>query len=76
MGGEPSEDGEVLGVSTSNFQPTSGYTLVYAMVGMDVGFENPLFASIELSYEEVRCEFGWEVGGRFFFKHFLENDKM
>ena len=29
------------------------YTLVYAMVGMDVGFENPLFATIELSYEEV-----------------------
>ena len=23
------------------------------MVGMDVGFENPLFASIELSYEEA-----------------------
>lgn len=32
------------------------------MVGMDVGFENPLFASIELSYEEVRCEFfGWNL---------------
>lgn len=40
-----------------NTQPATrldqGYTLVYAMVGMDVGFENPLFASIELSYEEV-----------------------
>eukprot|EP00746_Dinoflagellata_sp_MGD_P091760 gnl/MRDRNA2_/MRDRNA2_36348_c0_seq1.p1 gnl/MRDRNA2_/MRDRNA2_36348_c0~~gnl/MRDRNA2_/MRDRNA2_36348_c0_seq1.p1 ORF type:complete len:1184 (-),score=253.37 gnl/MRDRNA2_/MRDRNA2_36348_c0_seq1:15-3260(-) len=28
-------------------------TLVYSVVGMDVGFENPLFATIELSYEEV-----------------------
>lgn len=27
--------------------------MVYAVVGCDVGFENPLFASIELSYEEV-----------------------
>ena len=49
----------------SSTQPATrplGYTLVYAMVGMDVGFENPLFASIELSYEEVRCEFfGWNL---------------
>ena len=36
-----------------------GYTLVYAMVGMDVGFENPLFASIELSYEEAGNGSGW-----------------
>eukprot|EP00397_Hematodinium_sp_SG-2012_P002911 GEMP01002919.1.p1 GENE.GEMP01002919.1~~GEMP01002919.1.p1 ORF type:complete len:1075 (+),score=238.62 GEMP01002919.1:465-3689(+) len=28
-------------------------TLVYAMQGMDVGFENPMFACIELSTEEV-----------------------
>ena len=40
------------------------------MVGMDVGFENPLFASIELSYEEVRCEFGWNLED-----FFLGNDK-
>ena len=53
-----------------NTQPATrldqGYTLVYAMVGMDVGFENPLFASIELSYEEVIfANLGWEFGGFF-----------
>ncbi|CAE7661655.1 Sf3b3, partial [Symbiodinium microadriaticum] len=38
---------------SSPLEAHKSYTLVYAMVGMDVGFENPLFASIELSYEEV-----------------------
>lgn len=28
-------------------------TLIYHIVGVDVGFENPLFASLELDYEEV-----------------------
>jgi len=28
-------------------------TLVYHMVGVDVGFENPMFACLELDYEEV-----------------------
>jgi len=28
-------------------------TLVFALTGLDVGFENPLFAAIELSYEEI-----------------------
>nr|CAB3266003.1 splicing factor 3B subunit 3 [Phallusia mammillata] len=28
-------------------------TLVYHMVGMDVGFENPMFACLELDYEEA-----------------------
>lgn len=28
-------------------------TLVYHMVGIDVGFENPMFACLELDYEEA-----------------------
>ena len=28
-------------------------TLVYHMVGVDVGFENPMFACLEVDYEEV-----------------------
>jgi splicing factor 3B subunit 3 len=38
---------------SSPLEAHKSHTLVYAMVGMDVGFENPLFATIELSYEEV-----------------------
>ena len=38
---------------SSPLEAFKSYTLVYSMVGMDVGFENPLFATIELSYEEV-----------------------
>lgn len=38
---------------SSPLEAHKSYTLVYATVGMDVGFENPLFATIELSYEEV-----------------------
>lgn len=28
-------------------------TLVYHMVGVDVGFENPMFACLEIDYEEA-----------------------
>lgn len=38
---------------SSPLEAHKSYTLVYATCGMDVGFENPLFATIELSYEEV-----------------------
>ena len=28
------------------------HTIVYSIVGVDVGFENPIFASLELDYED------------------------
>jgi splicing factor 3B subunit 3 len=30
-------------------------TLVYHVVGVDVGFENPMFACLEMDYEVPRC---------------------
>lgn len=31
-------------------------TLVYHMVGVDVGFENPMFACLEIDYEEADAD--------------------
>lgn len=39
-------------------------TLVYHVVGVDVGFENPMFACLEMDYE---------VKIQLFFKHFYKD---
>ena len=38
---------------SSPLEAHKGNTLVYHMVGIDVGFENPMFACLELDYEEA-----------------------
>ena len=38
---------------SSPLEAHKGNTLVYQMVGIDVGFENPMFACLELDYEEA-----------------------
>ncbi|EDQ89470.1 uncharacterized protein MONBRDRAFT_36939 [Monosiga brevicollis MX1] len=38
---------------SSPLEAHKGHSLVYDMVGVDVGFENPLFACLELDYEDV-----------------------
>ena len=37
---------------SSPLEAHKSHTLVYHVVGVDVGFENPLFACLELDYEE------------------------
>ena len=39
-------------------------TLVYHMIGVDVGFENPVFACIEMDYEEVDQDPSGEAAAR------------
>ncbi len=36
---------------SSPLEAHKSHTLVYHLVGVDVGFENPLFACLELDYE-------------------------
>lgn len=36
---------------SSPLEAHKSHTLVYHIVGMDVGFENPMFACLELDYE-------------------------
>eukprot|EP00118_Oscarella_pearsei_P025484 m.308260 g.308260 ORF g.308260 m.308260 type:complete len:1220 (+) comp43647_c0_seq1:82-3741(+) len=38
---------------SSPLEAHKAHTLVYAMVGVDVGFENPVFACLEMDYEEA-----------------------
>ena len=39
-------------------------TLVYHIVGVDVGFENPMFACLEIDYEEADNDPSGEVAAR------------
>jgi len=32
---------------------SQAHTIVYDMIGVDVGFDNPLFACLELDYEDI-----------------------
>ena len=36
---------------SSPLEAHKSHTLVYHMVGVDVGFDNPMFATLELDYE-------------------------
>lgn len=36
---------------SSPLEAHKSHTIVYSMVGVDVGFENPMFACLELDYE-------------------------
>jgi splicing factor 3B subunit 3 len=38
---------------SSPLEAHKSHTFVYDVVGMDVGFENPVFACLELDYEDV-----------------------
>uniref|UniRef100_A0A2P2HZU1 Splicing factor 3B subunit 3 n=1 Tax=Hirondellea gigas TaxID=1518452 RepID=A0A2P2HZU1_9CRUS len=45
-------DGQARLTISSPLEAHKSNTLVYHMVGVDVGFENPLFACLEIDYEE------------------------
>ncbi len=40
---------------SSPLEAHKGHTVVFHAVGVDVGFENPMFACIELDYEVCWC---------------------
>lgn len=44
-------DGQARLTISSPLEAHKSNTLVYHMVGVDVGFENPLFACLEIDYE-------------------------
>ena len=46
-------DAEARLTISSPLEAHKSSTLVYHMVGVDVGFENPLFACLEIDYEEA-----------------------
>ena len=52
---------------SSPLEAHKSHTLVYHLVGVDVGFENPMFACLELDYE-VRIIRNFE--------HFLMQDRF
>ena len=49
---------------SSPLEAHKAHTLVYHLVGVDVGFDNPMFACLELDYEVIEGS-GWgREGGR------------
>lgn len=46
-------DAEARLTISSPLEAHKSNTLVYHMVGVDVGFENPMFACLEIDYEEA-----------------------
>lgn len=46
-------DSEARLTISSPLEAHKGNTLVFHMVGVDVGFENPTFACLEMDYEEA-----------------------
>lgn len=45
---------------SSPLEAHKSHTLVYHMVGVDVGFDNPMFACVELDYEVRKSKGGRE----------------
>lgn len=46
-------DAEARLTISSPLEAHKSYTLTYHMVGVDVGFENPMFACLEIDYEKA-----------------------
>lgn len=46
-------DSEARLTISSPLEAHKSYTLTYHMVGVDVGFENPMFACLEIDYEKA-----------------------
>lgn len=46
-------DAEARLTISSPLEAHKSYNLTYHMVGVDVGFENPMFACLEIDYEEA-----------------------
>ena len=42
---------------SSPLEAHKSHTLIYHMVGVDVGFDNPMFATLELDYEVNSCSY-------------------
>lgn len=49
-------DAEARLTISSPLEAHKSNTLVYHMVGVDVGFENPMFACLEIDYEEADAD--------------------
>jgi len=50
-------DAEARLTISSPLEAHKSNTLVYHTVGVDVGFENPMFACLEIDYEVNSCNF-------------------
>lgn len=50
-------DAEARLTISSPLEAHKSNTLVYHTVGVDVGFENPMFACLEIDYEVNLCNF-------------------
>ena len=46
---------------SSPLEAHKSHTLVYHTVGVDVGFENPMFACLEMDYEVQICFLHWKL---------------
>lgn len=49
-------DGQARLTISSPLEAHKSNTFTYHMVGVDVGFDNPLFACLEIDYEEVDAD--------------------
>ncbi|XP_026816717.1 splicing factor 3B subunit 3-like [Rhopalosiphum maidis] len=52
----PNRDGEARLTISSPLEANKSHTLVYHMVGVDVAFDNPIFACLEIDYEEADAD--------------------
>ncbi|XP_050056408.1 splicing factor 3B subunit 3 isoform X3 [Aphis gossypii] len=52
----PNRDAEARLTISSPLEANKSNTLVYHMVGIDVAFDNPIFACLEIDYEEVDAD--------------------
>lgn len=55
-------DNEARLTISSPLEAHRGQTLVYSVVGLDMGFDNPIFAAIELDYTDVDQVWGMGAG--------------
>lgn len=50
----PNRDAEARLTISSPLEANKSNTLVYHMVGIDVAFDNPIFACLEIDYEVIK----------------------
>lgn len=52
----PNRDAEARLTISSPLEANKSNTLVYHMVGIDVAFDNPIFACLEIDYEVLKIK--------------------
>lgn len=60
-------DAEARLTISSPLEAHKSSTLCYHMVGVDVGFENPMFACLEIDYEEGDSDPTGKLFGLYFY---------